>query len=83
MIYTDGVHTITYRTAQLDTDISGDYNRYETTERRTIHGLNITLKGNGGNFSNVSWEQDGVRFSIYADGGLGEDAMEQIIQSIQ
>lgn len=77
--YGEGEDEIILRKAMMNNtigaDISGDYNTYAETSTVTVDGVILTLKGNDGTVSNVTWTQGDYAFSIMSRTGKSQALM--------
>ncbi|MEG1633365.1 MAG: hypothetical protein RR314_04875 [Oscillospiraceae bacterium] len=80
--YTDGTHSLTYRMAHLEEDISGDFTAHKAETMLTAGTLSITAKGDGASIFTAVWQSDGYSFSLVSEEGLSEEALLAVIQSI-
>lgn len=64
-------------------DISGDYNKYETVRTDEIAGKEVTLRGNGETVSGAVWTDGDYSYSVYAEDGIAESAMTEIVSSMK
>ena len=82
IIYRDNNdNSLSFRTAKVNYDISGDYNTYSNTETMKINSIDVTLKGNGNLYYGASWSHNGEAFSVYCN-GIQKDTMLAIIESV-
>lgn len=72
---------IVYRTEKTEDDISGDYNQYEKTEKKTIGKSEVTIKKNKDSCHNAVWS-DGESYSVSSAKGISEEEMTKIIESV-
>lgn len=83
IIYVNGNDRLTYRVSKNSGDISGDYNKYETTKTVIMKELKVTLKGNKGLVSVASWESNGFNYCLMVDSALSFEVIQTIIESIK
>ena len=74
---------ITIRKAPGAEDISGDYNTYESTEKVTVGGIEVTLKGDGEKVNLATWTLGDYTYSVMARGGLLADTMTAMVSVIR
>ena len=84
----DGIHfsvlgdgEITIRKAPGAEDISGDYNTYESTEKVTVGGIEVTLKGEAG-YTLAIWSSEGYSYSLSLSSPLDMSGWQAVIESI-
>ena len=83
LIYQKGDAKFTYRMAQGDGDISGDYNQYSEMTQETVGALTVTLKGADGVVSLAVWTAEGYTYSLSFTPGLDREGALDIIESIE
>ena len=64
-------------------DISGDYGEYPETETASIHGVDVTLKGEDSLVYTETWTQDGYAYSVNADAGMSRDLAESLVELVK
>jgi predicted small lipoprotein YifL len=80
----DKAQDVTIRKGIGNEDISGDYNEYSKKITQTMHGVDVTLKGNtDGVFNNASWYQGGYAYSILATEGLSAQQIENMVELVK
>ena len=62
-------------------DISGDYNTYESTEKVTVGGIEVTLKGKAG-YTLAIWSSEGYSYSLSLSSPLDMSGWQAVIESI-
>ncbi len=72
---------ITIRKAPGAEDISGDYNTYESTEKVTVGGIEVTLKGEAG-YTLAIWSSKGYSYSLSLSSPLDISGWQAVIESI-
>lgn len=83
IIYTDGDNRINFRTAEDDTDLSGDNVTYPEVKTGEAAGENITTKGDNGMINVALWTCGTVCFSLRFDDPVSMDILAEIIGSVQ
>lgn len=73
---------ISYRTAKGSEDISGDYNVYKDTKTVKAGEVSVTLR-KGDKTSSAIWTNGGMTFAVYADGGLSDAEITDVIKNIK
>ena len=64
-------------------DISGDYNEYSEKETVSMHGVDVTVKGDNGLVYNAFWFQDGYAYCINADDGMSREQIENLVELVK
>lgn len=80
--YSAGNHTVVFRMAYGEDDISGDYTEYSLIENRRVYGYDVTLKGIGDKFNLAVWKHDDFSYSIRIMDGISENELLDMVQSI-
>lgn len=78
----DDGQELTYRKEVGDSDISGDYNVYNTEKEVTADGKKAVLKGNGKKYNLAVWTYGRFSYSVYCKNGLTENEMLAVITEI-
>lgn len=73
---------ISYRAAKGSEDISGDYNVYKDTKTVKAGDVSVTLR-KGDKTSSAIWTNGGMTFALYADGGLSDAEITEVIKNIK
>lgn len=81
IIYTSGEQTVVFRKGIGSDDVSGDYNSYELTNEISVNDIDITLKGNGKNYTLAIWTDSEFAYSLSLSEGIGEAAWVSILQT--
>ena len=80
--YESDENSILFRTEKTAEDISGDYSIYETVEKESIKGNDVTLRANGEIYYSAVWISDDA-YSLYAPCGLAKEELVKIIENIK
>lgn len=72
----------TFRKAQGNQDISGDYNYYENIIEENINDTTFTLKGNNDTFNCIIWYKDDFSYSLYIENGLSLEDIKNILENV-
>lgn len=83
IVYQGENQEVLFRKARGTDDISGDYNTYSDVKEVSVNTVTVTLKGENGNCSLATWQQDGFAYSLSCEPGVSESAFVEMIQSIQ
>lgn len=75
--------TVLIRKGKGSEDISGDYNEYARQQEQEMHGVAVTLKGEGDTIFNAVWTQDGFAYSVSADEGLTLDQVDSLVELVK
>ena len=78
----DGGQTLTYRKEEGNSDISGDYNVYDTEKEVEVGGRKAVLKGSGEKYNLAVWTYGRFSYSIFCENGLSENEMVDVITEI-
>ena len=78
----DDGQALTYRKEAGDSDISGDYNVYNTEKEVTADGREAVLKGNGKKYNLAVWTYGRFSYSVYCENGLTENELLAVITDI-
>ena len=71
--YSDGTILVTYRMGPGEEDVSGDYTQYPSREQRQEQELLLTLSGQEGQISLVTWSREGYSFSLSFQPAVSEE----------
>ena len=89
ILYSSGENTLTYRTGSIEsneTELSGDYNQYESVVEEEIAGVNVTLRGDdtveGGAWYSGYWDEDTMRYAFYSDAPLSTAEVQALIEGL-
>ncbi len=77
-----GGQTLIYRKEAGDSDISGDYNVYDTEKEVDADGRDAVLKGNRGKYKLAVFTSCSVSYSLYCENGLSENKLVAVITEI-
>lgn len=80
--YTGANNNVSYRIAEGDDDISGDYNEYTEIQEITIQGIEATVKGNDNKAYVAIWYLDGYSYAISSSEGIDYADMINMIKSV-
>jgi len=80
--YVGDDNAITYRVAESEEDISGDYNDYSEIQEETIGQNIVTIKGNDGLAYLAIWTAGKYSYSISSAEGISYTEMKRIIDLI-
>lgn len=72
----------TFRKAQGNQDISGDYNYYENIIEENFNDTTFTLKGNNDTFNCIIWYKDDFSYSLYIENGLSLEDIKNILENV-
>lgn len=81
--YKNADDKISFRCAETDSDVSGDYNTYEEEKKVDTENAAVTVKGNGGKAFLATWQSGKMSFSLSSTAGLSEEETLKIIESIK
>lgn len=82
IIYTSGEQTAVFRKGIGSDDVSGDYNSYELTNEISVNDIDITLKGNGENYTLAIWTDSEFAYSLSLSEGIGEAEWVTMLRTI-
>lgn len=74
-----GEDSISYRVAEGDKDISGDYTVYSEVKTETIGKFSVTTKGNDGTITVATWTVDGYSYSLRSERGMSLESLNTIL----
>lgn len=78
--YSGDMISCTYRQSKGEEDNSGDYTAYEITEKRSIGGMEVTLKGHAaGEYLLAVWSCDGTSYSVAFSEGMPAEVFTRLI----
>ena len=72
----------TFRKAEGNDDVSGDYNSYEDEKIVKAEGIDVTLKGEGGEVLLAIWQENGFSYSIAFSPAVKEELAGELIRAI-
>ena len=81
MTYTGKKNSVEYRKAVGTEDISGDYTEYVQITTETVHGVEVTIKGNDDRYRLAVWQSEGYMFSVWIEQGIPYSKMIDLVQS--
>ena len=79
----EGHKEVLVRKAVGSDDITGDYNEYSENETMSMHGVDVTLRGEDGKVMAASWTQDGYSYAIDSSEGLASEEIEGLVEIIK
>lgn len=82
IIYGSGKKALYIRKAAGDSDISGDYNRYEEQKSVKIKGLQITLRGAKGRVNTAVWTNGDYSYSVFTQSAISSERIKKIIKDV-
>ena len=82
IIYGSGRKALYIRKSPGDSDISGDYNRYEEQKSVKIKGLQITLRGAKGRVNTAVWTNGDYSYSVFTQSAISSKRMKKIIKDV-
>lgn len=82
IVYTNGEQTAVFRKGIGSDNVSGDYNFYELTSEISVNNINVTLKGNGENYTLAIWTDSEFAYSLSLNGGIRETDWIKILQTM-
>lgn len=65
------------------TEVSGDYNEYDSVTEESIGGIELTLKGDGSSMSLAQWTDGEYAYAISADPGLSRENMIRLFSLVR
>lgn len=63
-------------------NISGVYSQFDKLEQVAVDGRSVTMSGDGETVSLATWTDGDYSFSVYADNGLAQGDMAQLVSQI-
>ena len=82
IIYTGNGQTAVYRKGIGSSDISGDYNIYDSEIETSVNDYDVTLKGNGNVYSLAIWTDGNYSYSLSLGDGKTESEWEIILEGV-
>lgn len=80
--YVSGQDVINFRAGKEVDNISGDYNDYQFENTVNINGVNVNLKGDKSNVTNLAtWKKDNISYSISDVNGDGKSVILNMVKS--
>lgn len=73
---------VSVRKAPGSENISGMYTRFDQVEQVAVDGRSVTMSGDGETVSLATWTDGDYSFSVYADNGLAQGDMAQLVSQI-
>lgn len=83
VIYSNGTETLTWRMAEGDGDISGDYEEYPVVDEVAMGGYDVTLKGDKEGYRLAVWTDGAHAFALAASEPMPQQVWAEIIASLQ
>lgn len=78
--YIGNDNVITYRIAESEEDISGDYNEYSQIKEETLHNNKVTIKGNEDKAYLAVWTSERYAYAICSSEGIAYSEMMDIVE---
>ena len=73
---------VSVRKAPGSENISGMYTQFDQVEQVEVDGRSVTMSGDGETVSLATWTDGDYSFSVYADNGLAQGDMAQLVSQI-
>ena len=73
---------VSVRKAASSENISGVYTQFDQVEQVEVDGRSVTMSGDGETVSLTTWTDGDYSFSVYADNGLAQGDMAQLVSQI-
>lgn len=73
---------VSVRKAPGSENISGMYTQFDQVEQVAVDGRSVTMSGDGETVSLATWTDGNYSFSVYADNGLAQGDMAQLVSQI-
>ena len=73
---------VSVRKAVSSENISGVYTQFDQVEQVEVDGRSVTMSGDGETVSLATWTDGDYSFSVYADNGLAQGDMAQLVSQI-
>lgn len=73
---------VSVRKAPGGENISGVYSQFDKLEQVEVDGRSVTMSGDGEAVSLATWTDGNYSFSVYADNGLAQGDMAQLVSQI-
>lgn len=73
---------VSVRKAPGSENISGMYTQFDQVEQVAVDGRSVTMSGDGETVSLATWTDGDYSFSVYADNGLAQGDMAQLVSQI-
>jgi len=81
--YTGQSNSIVLRMSYTTEDVSGDFTVYENIQQYKVNNLDVTLKGNDGQYVLAVWQNEGYSYSLQFSLSVSEEIMLETIKSIK
>lgn len=82
ILYGSGKDALCIRKAAGDSDISGDYNRYEERSSVKVKGRQIMLRGTKGKINVAVWTNREYSYSVCTQSAISRKRMKKIIKDV-
>lgn len=82
VVYGSGKNALYIRKAPGDSDISGDYNRYEEQGAVKVKGVRVKLRGAKGKVNTAVWTDSDYSYSVCAQSAISRKQMKKIIEDV-
>lgn len=82
IIYGSGRKALYIRKAAGNSDISGDYTRYDGQKSVKVKGLKIMLRGAKGNVNTAVWTNGDYSYSVFTQSAISSKQMKKIIKDV-
>ena len=73
---------VSVRRAPGSVNIRGMYTQFDKLEQVEVDGRSVTMSGDGETVSLATWTDGDYSFSVYADNGLAQGDMAQLVSQI-
>ncbi len=82
--FTSGEKSLVYRKGLAkDGDVSGDYNQYDTEKTVSLDNIDVTIKGNSGEYTLAVWTKGDYAYSVSISYGVSESEIMKVVESIE
>lgn len=66
-----------------ESEISGDYNKYENSETVDVDGNSVTISGNDDTYSLATWTNGDYAYSVYSTVGVTKEYITAVCDGIE